>query len=384
MEEKENKKSENEQNSQKTMKDKFNEFMEKARAFLSVKRNKIITIASGAALVCLIVILIVCLTQCGSNNNNNSETTTSVTVPGDSSTSTSPSHSHTLKTYLDLNAETPTVKSVCTTCNETVSTSPYSINAEFDSVYYGFYPQTHVSDPTLIEKLNAADINVNTICSLGGYDNYFISINASTCAMSSDESKYDDGSNIESGVRTWFTFDPVEWKILTSRGNGYNLLSMNALDAHVFSSVSNVNKYETSEIRSYLTGDFYSNLFRFGDNFITQVSVDNSAATTSAPSSNPNAGDSTNDKIYLLSYADYNNTSYFANNEARVCKTTDYSRAKGAMLRDNYSASYWTRSPSEYNYLSCYVHSSGEVSDGASPTSPFYAIRPAITISVGI
>ena len=114
--------------------------------------------------------------------------------------------------------------------------------------------------------------------------------------------------------------------------------------------------------------------------------MDNSAATTDS-SSNTYACDDTQDKVYLLSYQDYMNTSYFADSAARQCKTTDWARANGVLVSTDssylYNGRYWTRSPySSYSDYAWYVYYDGVLSDYCFVYDSGGAVRPSLRIKV--
>ena len=94
------------------------------------------------------------------------------------------------------------------------------------------------------------------------------------------------------------------------------------------------NNYKYSDLRQWLTNDFYNSAFALDDSLVQTTLVDNSASTTSS-SSNSYACENTEDKVFLPSYKDYSNSSYgFPTNagssKARYSKTTDWARARGA------------------------------------------------------
>ncbi len=259
-------------------------------------------------------------------------------------------------------------------------------DAKSAAVTYGLYPQTHVSDSSTLSSLN----ELTTPESNGWYllnGHYYAKV-----AAKPDQKYYsfDDGTKIVSSTEYWFECEPIEWKILASSEGSYSLVSSLLLDKHRFSrefyNAENgvyANNYANSEIRQWLNEDFLSLAFGLGEEYLQTVEVDNSAATTDSET-NKYACENTNDKVYMLSYADYNNAAYFSSNKDRKCKTSDWARANGSSYdtaNDNHGyGTYWTRSPwSSYSYDAWRVYSSGSVStNGVSGYS--LSVRPAITI----
>ena len=224
---------------------------------------------------------------------------------------------------------------------------------------YGLYPQKNVNDSTLVSALNA----LTTPESNGWYlynNDYYAKVSA-TPDMTSY--KFDNGTTIVSGTTYWFKCEPITWNILKNNDGEYYILSSVLLDVHCYYDNSDStgnrtidgktiydNNYEYSDIRTWLNNDFYNSAFALDNSYIQITTVDNSGGN----SSNPYACNNTQDKVFLLSYQDYINSSYgfstsTGSTKTRYCRTTDWSRARGA----EYSLSsgshqygvYWTRSP---------------------------------------
>ena len=255
---------------------------------------------------------------------------------------------------------------------------------------YGYYPQTHVNDEPLIASLNEiAEPEAN-----GWYlfDGQYYAKSQKELGYSGDS--FDDGTAIETNGVYWFQCKPIEWKVLSIIDGKALVVSKFLLDAHRYNEEypfkkddHYANNYKESEIRQWLNSDFLSTAFCLGDSALELTTVDNSAATTD-DAGNIYASDSTEDKVFLLSYKDYFQTpAYgFTDDESRVAETTDYARAKGAFPATieqglRYSP-YWTRSPySYYSYTASFVHQFGYVGT-IGVSSGDYCVRPAITVRI--
>ena len=211
-----------------------------------------------------------------------------------------------------------------------------------DSVYYGLYPQTHVSDSKTISSLNA----IHAPESNGWYllnGEYYAKRSANPVESSY---KYSDGSSVARGSSDWFLCEPIEWKILSQSDGEALVVSSVLLDAHRYD--DNSNNYFGSEIRQWLNDDFYGSAFPLDSSAVLKTEVDNSAPTTDSDT-NPFACENTQDKVFLLSYQDYLNEAYgFSNSmdgsETRKCFLTDWALAGGAYQYEGYGV-YYTRSP---------------------------------------
>ncbi len=273
-----------------------------------------------------------------------------------------------------------------------IDTAPV-FNSETNTVTYGLYPQTHVSNKKLISSLDEL-----TYAEDGGLYLYDGSYYTKKSAKPYESSyKFSDGTKIVYGTKYWFRCEPIEWKVLSSSDGTYSLVSSLLLDAHCYNSSDSsrtidgktvyANNYEYSDIRSWLNGEFYSSAFALDDSLIQTVTVDNSAATTDS-STNKYACSDTEDKVYLLSYQDYRNADYFSNSESRRCCPTDWAKANGAYCcYGGYSYDgngyYWTRSPdSSYSLFAWYVNYGDLDSSYRYVRIGYYCVRPSLQIKV--
>lgn len=236
---------------------------------------------------------------------------------------------------------------------------------------YGLYPQTHVSDEATIASLNAiASPEVNGWYLLGG--DYYAKQTAKLCFP---DYKYDDGAAIVYGSTDWFLCEPIEWRVLSKEGGEALVVSSLLLDIHRYNEHyaglkdgHYANNYKESEVRRWLNADFLDSALPFDSSYILTKTVDNSAATTNS-ATNPYACEDTQDKAFLLSYQDYRNASYgFSDDASRECRTTDWTRARGAVSSSSSeylnNGCYWTRSPnsspnSNSSYSARYVDRDG-------------------------
>lgn len=267
-----------------------------------------------------------------------------------------------------------------------------------ETIQYGLYPQTHVSDEALVTELNKLTPSETNGWYL--YDgNYYAK---QTATVYNNESyTFDDGTAIVNGNEYWFKCEPIEWQVLSGANGTYYLLSCKLLDNHNYhtdyaqrtngGAAVYANNYEQSSIREWLNGYFYNTAFALNNACIKVTSVNNNASTTDV-TTNAYACANTQDKVYLPSYQDYLDADYgFAANAddtsaTRQCKTTDYARATGAWCNTtnklNYNGSYWTRSPSsEFNYCAWNVNSAGLLSSYAVDGDS-HCVRPCISICI--
>ena len=142
-------------------------------------------------------------------------------------------------------------------------------------------------------------------------------------------------------------------------------ISLYGLDAHRFDGDSN--DWKSSEIRQWLNGDFYNEAF-------------NETEKTHIKSFETFLG--ILDNVFILSKEEAENTKYFANNEARRCKPTEYSLSNNAYTHDGYCV-WWLRStyPNMNNRYVYDINDDGSFNH-AIVISYISTVRPAIWIKL--
>ena len=181
--------------------------------------------------------------------------------------------------------------------------------------------------------------------------------------------------------------EPIEWLVLETDGNSALLLSRYGLEAkQPFLSRYAACTWETSSVREWLNNDFLNDAFTSSEqDCILETWVDNGKSQ-----GNPNwstvGGNSTLDRIFLLSYAEA--VSYFKTNEARRCAPTDYALSQGAWTYDKYSPEgrlsgvWWLRSPGETkNYAACVDLIGGALYQN-SVGNNYVCVRPAMWVDM--
>lgn len=221
---------------------------------------------------------------------------------------------------------------------------------KLDYIEYGIYPQTHVSDEETISSLNSlTETEANGWYLYDG--NYYTKM---TTMEYVSGYRFDDGTRITRETEYWFKCESISWNVFDTGEGVFKLLSSRILDVHCYyptwedriidGKTVYCTDFKYSDLREWLNDDFYNSAFLLGASFIQTTEVDNSAATTCS-TTDPTICEDTYDNVWLLSYQDYMNTSYFVDKEARYCMTTDFARANECSVFGNKMGEYWTRSP---------------------------------------
>ncbi len=230
----------------------------------------------------------------------------------------------------------------------------------------GEYPQTKVTDSSIIEAIVAANSQDKQ-----GYYNY-----------SGEKYCLYNGS--------YFKVEPIHWSFLkTEEGKGLAVADK-ILDVHCYNASitqredgTYPNNWAQSDVRSWLNADFLNTAYYYDDSLLSASEIDNSSASTQS-SPNQYACDNTFDKIFLLSRAEYMNGDYgFAKNSDRECGASDYAFAKG-VYHKNDNVYYWTRSPYDSGEKSAWFvgPDGGFFAGSAYVNGTGYGIRPAINLII--
>ena len=168
---------------------------------------------------------------------------------------------------------------------------------------------------------------------------------------------YQQSSDGSGGYNT----NPIKWRVLENANGQLFLLSDQNLDVFQYHTEYESVTWETSTMRSWLNG--YSASHNTGggsgtdytsDNFIGAAFSEKEqgaiADTTVVNDDNPTygteGGENTNDKIFLLSIAEAQNSSYFADDNSRIATNTAYAKEQGAHTYSSTGAGdWWLRSP---------------------------------------
>lgn len=286
------------------------------------------------------------------------------------------------------------------------------------AIYFGDYPQTQVTDSTLINTLNTRAGNLPT-----GSNNYswidyeyYIESNVEsymwyqdisyggekyrgvyftsyrpyyTITSSSTSNTYQDENGYYTANIYWFKYEPIKWNVLKEE-NGKGLIIADlvldsqdyywgdSMDSHFHNGETGYsNNYKLSHIRQWLNDTFYNTVFTNSQKTIILTTTVNNSAASTGYEANQYACDDTEDEIFLLSSSEAE--MYYEDSTSRQAQGSDYAKCQGLdVYGDN--SSWWLRSPN-YNdtYFTRFVHNVGNI-NFAYVYDTCYGVRPALWI----
>lgn len=189
---------------------------------------------------------------------------------------------------------------------------------------------------------------------------------------------------------------PIEWLVLARDGDKALLISRYGLDAQPYNKNYTSVTWETCTLRTWLNSTFYNKAFSSAEQAaILTTNVDNSKSQCYS-GWNTSGGNNTQDKVFLLSYAEANkyfdvenwqNNGATDNVKSRVAPTV-YAIAQGAVKNSSYKTAddigaglWWLRSPGYYQDFAAYVCADGSLSY-RSVRSDTVSVRPALWVNI--
>lgn len=185
--------------------------------------------------------------------------------------------------------------------------------------------------------------------------------------------------------------EPVIWYVLDKRGSNVLLLSKYGLDAMPYNTQKATITWEECSLRHWLNSDFLNTAFTEEDQAaILLTNVDNSAEQGYSEWSTT-GGKNTQDKIFLLSYAEarqYFNISEHMNIQSRI-EPTAFAVKNGASTAlayrtedDKASGWWWLRSPGYAQNRAAYVEGDGSLSNFVGMDDDSACVRPVLWIDL--
>ena len=250
--------------------------------------------------------------------------------------------------------------------------------ARYDEAYAIYVTLTGYKD---VDKLLAEDDNMMAT--------------ATAIAAAARDAKFTVGNYVTFGTypqtKAGNDATPIEWLVLARDGNKALLISRYALDTQPYNKDYTSVTWETCTLRTWLNGTFYNKAFSSAEQAaILTTNVDNSK--NQCYSGWSTSGNNTQDKVFLLSYAEANK--YFgvthdttSNTKSRVAPTA-YAIAQGAYTdssqktADGTDAGWWWLRSTGYDQSSAaFVYIYGSIYS-YSVNLASGSVRPALWVNI--
>ena len=222
------------------------------------------------------------------------------------------------------------------------------VSATGEYVLFGNYPQTIKASNVTVDETNV-DENGYFVGSDG--NKYAKIVAQNDVYGNSSKYKFSNGSSISSGTAYYFKVEPIKWKILSESNGKLSLYCTSIVDQSIWNTSYLALNYKSSIVRSFLNGSFLNTAFSANEQaIISSSTVDNSASSLHSDGASY-ACENTQDKVYLLSYANVKDGgTYGFSTSTRYKPASDFAKAKGLFVSESpaneNTTMYWTRSPS--------------------------------------
>ena len=185
---------------------------------------------------------------------------------------------------------------------------------------------------------------------------------------------------------------PIEWLVLSVNGQKALVISRYGLDVRPYNQDADTTTWENSTIRKWLNDTFLSKAFnKYEQQAIYTTNVANDKSQNFWSVSN---GSDTQDKVFLLSYAEvskYFGVTYKSNyNISSRIQPTPYAIAQGAFLDKNYETAngtaagwWWLRSPGSNQSCAARIYSDGSLAL-SKVNGTTGCVRPALWVNIDL
>ena len=173
--------------------------------------------------------------------------------------------------------------------------------------------------------------------------------------------------------------EPIEWLVLDEQDGKCLLISRFGLDCQTYNAGRESVRWEDCSLRSWLNSTFYNEAFDAKEKGeILLTTVDNSAAQ-GIPGFKTSGGSDTQDRIFLLSYAEAERC--FDSNEERSARPTPHAVAEGVYTDRTECCVWWLRSPGYDQNRAAEVGTDGSLGNHGYVDNGLRAVRPVIWVN---
>lgn len=172
--------------------------------------------------------------------------------------------------------------------------------------------------------------------------------------------------------------EEIEWLVLSKERDRILVVSVYALDIQRYNDTYESTTWETCSLRAWLNYSFYETAF---GNEEKALVMETEVLAEKNPSFKTNPGNSTRDRVFLLSIPEVNK---YMDQKTAMCFPTKTAKATETMpnVQDN-AVWWWLRSPGLFSETAAFVYNLGVISgDGSSVDWDGVYVRPAMYLSI--
>lgn len=170
--------------------------------------------------------------------------------------------------------------------------------------------------------------------------------------------------------------EELQWIVASNTGDKMLLISQKAIESKEYASGEDTCTWDAAPIREWLNNEFIEAAFSSEEK---TVILDTEVVQDKNPEYDVELGESTVDKLFLLSIKEANK--YLPTKKYRKCSASDYVKANSKNVNDGV-ISWWLRTPGEKKGAT-YVFDDGVVNSIGTMPNFELGVRPAMWVSLG-
>jgi len=263
--------------------------------------------------------------------------------------------------------------------------STQSTYATGDIIKYGSYPQSLVTDISLISALNSQALQPDNTVTYASNKYQRVYFTQYTPRYYGDpataDNSYQDDNGYYINTFYWFKFEPVQWRVLSNTNGELFVMAVKILDSKAYNQVQTDVTWETCSLRTWLNNTFFNTAFNSSEKASIEKIKINNAQT------NVNGGNNTYDKLFQLSYSEATNTAYgFISRDgidtSRQAQGTDYSKSQGLYTISSTTNYWWLRSHGDFSKSADYIYNEGAIDYDSFVDCTYIGVRPAFKLKL--
>ncbi len=275
-----------------------------------------------------------------------------------------------------------------------ITVNNYAPYVTGDIIEFGSYPQTKVTDTGLIIALNAQPLGADGTANYGGNRykrSYFTQYLPGYTTWPPDEFHSNQPNNgYFINTVYWFKYEPIEWQVLSNTNSELFVMAEKMLASSAYDEDDIDVTGENYTLRSWLNNDFYNTAFNSTEHAKIKTSA---VVNADNPIWGTEGGNTTYDKLFLLSYSEVMNpafgfsSSHLTYDTARRAQGTDFAKSEGLSVYPDSpylgNSCWWLRSPGITSGYAGIIGDGGDIGgDTEYINSTCIGVRPALKLNL--
>ena len=175
--------------------------------------------------------------------------------------------------------------------------------------------------------------------------------------------------------------EDIEWIVMDVKGDSVFLVSVYGLDARAYNRTHKAVTWETCTLREWLNDGFLKAAFTAEEQEAIKITKVDNSAEQGYTGWKTDGGNDTEDKVYLLSYAE--TRQYFHKDTNKILKSTAYAAFKSSQMGAGRACRWWLRSPGDRQDSAARVDADG-TRNSSNVRNTDRAVRPVLWLDLDV